>query len=331
MFMIAKKKRFSLLLILLAIVSFFNINAYKVSANSDDLYLGGMPAGFSLCTRGATVVGLCDVITEKGLCSPSKNSGIIVGDVILYIDEFEINNAVDIEKALKSGDTKMITISRENELILEKITPAKDMGGHYKLGIFVRDDVSGIGTITYIKGNKFASLGHPVLDDKGNLLKITGGCLYSCNITGFIKGERGKAGELRGVFLRNKGVGVIQKNVDVGVFGELNRNFDKSNLTKIEAGQAKMGNATIYSTVDGKSAKEYDISIIKVDSNLPTKNFVIKINDEELLSTTGGIVQGMSGSPIVQNGKLVGAVTHVFINDPTRGFGISIDNMINNK
>ncbi len=328
-FMIVKKRK-TFILILLAFLMLFSIQSTRTYAYSEEIFLGGMPAGFSLYTRGAIVVGVCDVITENGLISPSKNAGIEVGDIILYIDEIEINNAIDIERALKTNQTKMVTISRNNELILEKIIPAKDINGHYKLGVFVRDDVSGIGTITYIKGNSFGSLGHPILDDRGNLLDITGGKLYNCNITGYVKGERGKAGELRGVFLRNKSVGEIDLNTNVGVFGKLNSNFDKSSLVKVKLGHAKMGDAKIFSTINGSAPKEYSISIIKVDNNIDTKNFVVKITDPDLTDCTAGIVQGMSGSPIVQDGKLVGAITHVFINDPTRGFGISIDKMFNN-
>ncbi len=327
--MINKKRKYSILLLLLAIITFFSAGYSKAYAKSNQVYLGGMPAGFSLFTRGATVVGLCDVVTENGLISPSKNVGICVGDTILYIDEYEINNALDIEKALETGGTKLLTLSRNDELILEKVSTVKDMSGHNKLGVFVRDDVSGIGTITFINGDRFASLGHPVLDESGELLKITGGKLYNCNITGRVKGERGKAGELRGLFIRSKEIACIEKNQEVGVFGKLNSSFDRSNLTKIEIGQAHMGNASIFSTIDGKSPKEYSISIVKVDNNSETKNFVVKITDSELISSTGGIVQGMSGSPIVQDGKLVGAITHVFINDPTRGFGVAISNMLN--
>ncbi len=328
--MIKKKRSFALLCVLLAIISIFNIKVFTTKASVDEVYLGGMPAGFSIYTRGATVVGLCDVITENGLVSPAKDCEINVGDIILYIDEFEINNALDIEKALKSEGKKFVTINRAGELIVENITPAKDLSGHNKLGVFVRDEVSGIGTITYIKGNKFASLGHPVLSDDGKNLNITGGNLFSCNITGYVKGERGKAGELRGVFLRNNSIAKIEKNLDVGVYGTLDDKFDKTSLRKIEIGNAKMGDAIIYSTIDGSEPKEYSISIIKVDKELSTKNFVVKITDKQLISETGGIVQGMSGSPIVQDGKLVGAITHVFINDSTRGFGVAIENMLVN-
>jgi stage IV sporulation protein B len=143
-----------------------------------------------------------------------------------------------------------------------------------------------------------------------------------------VKGERGAAGELKGVFLRDNPIGKIEKNTSSGVYGSVTNKQIIDKLIKIETGEAKVGSAKIVSTVEGKESKEYDISIVKCDFLGENKNFVIKIADEELLDITGGIVQGMSGSPIIQNGKLVGAVTHVFINDPTRGFGISINNMI---
>ena len=201
---------------------------------------------------------------------------------------------------------------------------------YYKLGILIRDGVSGIGTITFIKENRIAALGHPILNDNNSLVEIIGGNVYTCNITGCVKGERGKAGELKGNFIRISPFACIEKNLLCGVYGCLNDNFDYKTLKKVKIGEAVPGEASIYSTTTGNLPKEYSISIIKVDNNEDYKNFVIKVTDKELLNTTGGIVQGMSGSPIVQNGKLVGAVTHVFLNDPTRGFGIKIDKMINN-
>ena len=325
------KKLFNFLIFTFLFVSILSIPIKPVSATTDKIYLGGVPAGFSLYTRGAKVVGLCDVITENGLKSPAKDSEIKMGDVILSIGEYEINKASDIEKAIKNPNCKTITINRNGEIISEKIIPVKDMSGNYRLGVFVKENVDGIGTITFIKGNRFASLGHPVMDESNNILNISGGDLYECNITGCVKGERGKAGELRGVFTSKNKIATIDKNTNVGVYGYIDTNFIKEfSLVEIELGDAKVGNAKIYSTILGDQPKEYDISIIKIDNNCKTKNFVIKINDEQLLEFTGGIVQGMSGSPIIQNGKLVGAVTHVFVNDPSRGFGIDIDNMINN-
>ena len=325
------KKKISLfcLLISLLLLSFSSVSTVYAVAE-DQVYLGGMPAGFTLSTRGAYVVGVCDVVTENGIVSPSKDSDIRVGDVILYIDGYAINNSSDIETGISGRDCVTAEIVRDGDNVKKLLKPVIDMSGHYKIGVFVKDSVSGIGTVTFIKGNRFASLGHPVINDNNEIIKITGGEVFDCRVTGVVKGERGKAGELKGVFLKNNSIATIDKNLESGVYGKLKGDFDYSILKKIEIGTAEIGSASIYSTINGVVPKEYKISIVKTDNFSETKNFVIKIDDENLLNETGGIVQGMSGSPIVQGGKLVGAVTHVFINDPTRGFGISINNMIDN-
>ncbi len=323
-----KKRLICIICLLLLSVSFFS-NIGQVYADNF-VYLGGFPAGFSITTKGAHVVGLCDVITTNGIISPSKNAELKSGDVIINLDGKEVNCAKDIENILKSENQIFIEIKRQGELIKKLITPAKDLSGAYKLGIFIKDDVCGIGTVTYVNGGRLASLGHPVIDDNGQPLDIINGFVYPCNITGYIKGEKGKAGELRGVFLKENELSYIDKNLESGVFGNISQNLNIDQYKKIELGSAKIGEATIFTTIDGKIPKEYKISIVKVDTHDTNKNFVIKITDKELLESTGGIIQGMSGSPIVQNNKLVGAVTHVFVNDPTRGFGISITNMINN-
>ena len=322
------KKRILCLILLLC--SIFTIFDTKTVFANEQIYLGGMPAGFSIETKGASVVGLSDVVTLEGIKSPSKDAGIQIGDIIISIDNQEVHNASELAKCLTDGNEKLISIKRKGEINVLTIKPEKDVSGLYKIGVLIRENINGIGTITYIQGNKFASLGHPIVDESGCLLEIVSGNLFKCNITGCIKGERGKAGELRGVFQKSKSIGNFAKNTDCGVFGKVDVNeIDYNKLIKVEKGRACIGNASIYSTVYGDTPKEYSISIIKVDENLGTKNFVIKITDKELLEITNGIVQGMSGSPIVQNGKLVGAVTHVFTNDPTRGFGVSIDNMLN--
>ena len=321
-----KLKLFSFIIALFVLFSFGNV---KTAYADETIYLVGMTAGFSLYTNGAEIIGVCDVITDKGLISPAKEIGIKEGDIIVKIDGNEINNAKDIDNAIKNGGNLLIEYKRCGQSVLKQIKAVKDINGHYKLGVFIRDSINGIGTITYIKGKRFASLGHPIVDENGGEIEICGGKLYNCSITGCAKGERGKVGELKGAFIKNNPIANIEKNLDCGVYGDITNIYDTSNLMKIDIGNATMGDAYIYSTIDGNLPQKYSISIVKVD-DVGNKNFVVKITDKTLLKETGGIVQGMSGSPIVQNDKLVGAITHVFINDPTRGFGIKIDNMINN-
>ncbi len=325
------KKKLLFLICSLFVVCAFILPTKRVNAYSDKIYLGGMPAGFSLEVRGANVVGLTDVITSEGLKSPAKEAGIVVGDVILSINGNEVNNANDIAFNIRDGVKKILEVKRGEDLLNITVTPARDLTRHYKLGVFIRDNVNGIGTISFFKGNTFASLGHPVIDENGNILQAVGGQLYKSDINGYKKGERGAPGELHGMIIRTDKLGNITKNQINGVYGTIDEGaVDFSKLIEIEKGVAEMGKAYIYTTIDGDTPEKYEISIVKIDQNESVKNYVIKINDKRLLSSTGGIVQGMSGSPIVQNGKLVGAVTHVFINDPTRGFGISIENMLNN-
>lgn len=294
----------------------------------EKIYLGGMPAGFVLSTCGVEVVGVCDVITDNGAVCPSKVADIKIGDIILKINNDDINSMADIEKAINANDSVVLRIRRGKSELIKNVFPAKDMSGKYRLGVFIKDSVSGIGTVTFIKGDRFASLGHPIVDHTGKIIPTSGGSVYSCTISGCVKGARGKAGELKGVFLRKNPMFSIEKNLNTGVYGKvINKDIE---LKEIELGKATMGDAQIVSTINTDGAKYYNISIVKVDENCDTKNFVIKICDKELLEATGGIIQGMSGSPIIQNGKLVGAVTHVFLNDPTRGFGIDIAKMINN-
>ncbi len=327
----SKKVKFlSIVMALFTIMAIFSFSTKTVKADERTVYLGGFPAGFSLATRGANIVGICDVVTKNGVESPSKNADIRVGDVILSIDNKDVNNAEDVGMAIKNKDKVLINVKRYGEILSKYVYPARDLSGDNKLGVFIKDDICGIGTVTYIDGKRFASLGHPVINEDGSLLEILAGNVFDCSITGCVKGERGKAGELRGVFLKSNPIALIDKNSCYGVYGNVSDNFNNENLTEISLGVAQVGDADIYTTINGKAPEKYSISIIKIDNDNGSKNFVIRINDKKLLEKTNGIVQGMSGSPIIQNGKLVGAVTHVFINDPTRGFGLSIYNMINN-
>ncbi len=324
-----KKRLFLIFSIFFILSILFVPNANISYANEDYVYLGGNSAGFSLTTRGAYVLGVGEVIAKNGSISPAKDAGIMSGDIILTINENEVNTASDIEENIENYNIVDLTIKRDDEIIYKKVAPVKDLSGKKKLGLFIRDSINGIGTLTFIKNRKFASLGHPIVCDNGEILEIIDGRLYNCNITSIKKGIKNIPGELSGVFNKDKIVGKINKNKISGVYGEISDRYDLSKHKKILVGEAKMGKAKIVSTINGETPKEYNISIIKTDEGVAdSKNFVVKITDKNLLEKTGGIVQGMSGSPIIQEGKIVGAITHVFINDPTRGYGISINNML---
>ena len=338
-FMLSMKKIFGRLFVTLCAV-LCCIVALSGSAvvQPQELYLGGFPAGFVLETTTVEVVGMCDVMTESGLKSPARDGGIKTGDIIKKINNKEVTSSEEVTEMLSAKGLKRadVCVERGGEEILLSIVPVKDVTtGKMRVGVLVRDSLSGVGTVTYIDktNNKFGSLGHPVTDASGKITRINGGTLYGCIIYDVKKGVRGTPGELKGAFENNKIIGSAALNSKSGVFGKLSENCDLSGLTRIEKGDIDSvtpGKAVIYSTVASNKTECYDISIVKVDkNNKDNRNFVIKIEDDDLISKTGGIVQGMSGSPIVQNGKLIGAVTHVFINDPTRGYGISVENMMN--
>ena len=321
-------KKFLVFFISIIFCCIFTNSTFIAYADDNEVILGGFTAGFSVKTKGVGVIGLCDVITEDGIKTPSKDANLCVGDIILSINGVEVRDAEDISREIQDGKLKILSIKRCDYYLETIVVPIKDINGIYKIGVYLRDDICGIGTITFIKNGKYASLGHPILDEDGKLLSFVDGTLSECNITGCVKGERGKAGELRGVFLKTPSIGNVIKNTDSGVYGNMNKNYlENLPKEKISIGDAKIGNAKIVSTVSD-TKKSYDVSIVKIDKYRETRNFVIKIEDDELLGLTGGIVQGMSGSPIIQDGRLVGAITHVFINDPTRGFGISVSNML---
>ena len=316
---------------------FFNrFETLPVSADSAIVYVGGMSAGFTLKSGEPQIVGLCEVITENGVLSPAANVGLRTGDRIIKVAGIKVESIEELNEIVNKSQGKSLVfeINRGKETLSLSIQPVKDkVSNKYKIGILARDSVSGIGTVTYINKNngRFGSLGHSVFGENKTPLKISDGVVYECSIIGIQKGVRGKAGELRGMFISDKQLGTAEKLCDCGIFGQVSNDFDYTGLTPIIADSANVipGSAYIYSTVDGLKPQKYEIEIVKVDKdNKDNKNYVIKITDDDLIGETGGIVQGMSGSPILQNGKLVGAVTHVFLNDPTRGYGIDIQAMM---
>lgn len=335
--MFYKKKSLKALVSFVAVIlcAFFFVPIGASADTGEGLYLGGFPAGFVLGTTKVEVVGLCEVLTKDGTCSPAGEAGIKAGDVIDKINGENVRKTSDINEIIAKEYKKYeIEVLRGGERLNLPISPVCDKAsGGKRIGVLVKDSLNGVGTVTYIDktNNKFASLGHPVTDESNKVLEIYGGTVYNSLIYDVKKGVRGTPGELRGAF-ETSVIGKAEINCPCGVYGKLAENYNCSKLIKTSTASldsVSIGAAYIYSTVYGKDAEMYKISIVKVDkSNKDNRNFVIKVEDKKLLELTGGIVQGMSGSPIVQNGKLIGAVTHVFINDPTRGYGIGIDKMM---
>lgn len=300
-----------------------------------ELYPGGMPFGAKIISQGLTVVKFTD--TEGQNASSAYLAGIRQGDLITKINNSDIYTIEDFLKEVNknNGNQMVFTVIRNDKELTFNVTPkySKD-DGKYKTGIWVKDSTSGIGTITYInpKTGEFGGLGHAICDSTtGKIIKLNRGIVMDVSINGVVKGQVGNAGELKGSF-ESKKIGNLSKNTECGVFGVLAQNSIEPQRQPIKVGtkeEITEGDAYILCTLDKGKPQKYSIEISNIDkSNSSTKNFRIKITDKELINRSGGIVQGMSGSPIIQNGKLVGAVTHVLINDPTCGYGIFIENML---
>lgn len=297
----------------------------------------GTPFGVKIFTQGVLVVGVSDVKSEKGLLSPAKNSGIKKGDVILTVNKKPVNSNEDLFNLVEncSGAVLNFEILRNNLKFNIDVEPVKDLlNGTYKLGAWVRDSSAGIGTLTFHspQTNIFGGLGHGICDiDTGELLPLSHGDIVRASINGIIKGRKGIPGELKGYFIETDAIGSLLKNTNYGVYGILNDSIVETMPVPVVPKQdVKLGPAQIATTIDGIAPKYYSINIqdINYSENTPCKNMVIKITDDALLCKTGGIIQGMSGSPIIQDGKLIGAITHVFVNDPTKGYAIFAENMV---
>ncbi len=299
----------------------------------------GNPFGVKIFTQGVMIVGISDIKTDDAVVNPAKAAGLKKGDIILSINSQEVESNEDILNIVKQSEGNQLSINvRRNNLVFDvKLTPVKSsLDQTYKVGLWVRDSSAGIGTMTFFdpNTNTFAGLGHGICDiDTGELLPLSHGDIMRADINGVIKGEKGSPGELRGCFTNNEVIGTLKSNSFAGVKGVLNDcPTNNAPLDIAMKQEVKEGQAKILTTVSQDGPKYYDIEILSINynENLPSKNMVISITDEELLEITGGIVQGMSGSPIIQNEKIVGAVTHVFVNEPKKGYGIFIENMLSN-
>lgn len=326
---------------LLGIVPLKSISVKSIPTEIS-LYPGGQPVGVRLNTKGVLVVALSDIETEKGKdTSPGALSGLQVGDSITKIDDTPINSAEQVSTLVNNseGNEITLTIERKGNEITKKIKPVKSSkDDKFKIGLWIRDSTAGVGTLTFYDeaSKKFAALGHPITDsDTGTTLSISSGEIISSSIVSVRKGTRGNPGELKGIFVNeDTSLGDISKNTECGIFGSTNKELINKKFKKpmkiALRNEIKEGPAKIITTVDGEEPKFYNIEIEKLlQQETPgPKSMIIKVVDSELLQKTGGIVQGMSGSPIIQNDKIVGAVTHVLINKPDTGYGIYIEWML---
>lgn len=313
----------------------------KPVSNDTILYPGGQPVGVKLNTKGVLVVALSDVKTEKGkMTSPASAAGIQIGDNIIKINDCDIKDAEQTQSEINRSEGKdiKVLIERKGQKLEKTIKPIKGLeDNNYKIGLWIRDSTAGVGTLTFYdeKSGMFAALGHPITDvDTGTILSINSGEIVSSSIVSVKKGIKGNPGELKGIFVNeDTTLGNIYKNTECGVFGKGNNQLKNKHHKPMKVGlrnEIKEGPAKILTTINGEEPKYYDIEIEKLlsqDSPGP-KSMVIKVTDPKLIEKTGGIVQGMSGSPIIQDNKIVGAVTHVLINKPDVGYGIYIEWML---
>lgn len=313
-----------------------NSNAKSSQIPETYVYLGGYPIGLKLYADGVIVVGTEVVDTANGNVNPAEKAGLEIGDIIKKVNGNEVAKNSDVSDIIEksAGEEIHFVIKRgekESGVVFRAEFSVSE--NKYKAGIWIRDSSAGIGTVTFCtQDGYFASLGHAVCDiDTKATLPISEGECCEAKITGYIKVENGTAGELCG-FLENKRTGYVYSNEEKGVYGSFDKvPNDKTLLPIARKNEVKTGEAEIYTTVQDGVIEKYTVNIERVDKHsADNKNLTVKVTDAELIRRTGGIIQGMSGSPIVQNGKIVGAVTHVFLNESTGGYGIFAETMLDN-
>ena len=299
----------------------------------------GGAVGISLQAEGVMVIGIPETTKDGKAASPAKNAGLMPGDIIKKIGRVSIGSRADLKTALEKlsdGPVKIELVRSGNQLILE-LVPYRDETGGFELGISMRDGIAGIGTLTFYdpETGYYGALGHSINDaETGNLMPLKNGSISQAAIADVMPGEAGAPGQLYGVFDIDRSIGSVTVNSPSGIFGVLKKAHAPANAKALPAAsdsEIHTGPAKILSNVSGSDIGEYDIEISRVYTGNEAigRNMMITVTDPRLIAVTGGIVQGMSGSPIIQDGKIVGAVTHVLINNPKKGYGISIEKMLN--
>lgn len=332
-------------LTLALLLCFFNCGVHVIGTAPDDsaflsasakplrLVPGGIPFGVKMETDGVLVVGFSKIGTKE---SPAEACGIMRGDVIKSLDGKSVTSCHTLVSLIEASQGKPLTVAlvRNGKHLTKQLTARSDGGGVFRAGLKVKDGAAGIGTVTAIDPDTmtFLGLGHGICDsDTGVLMPLKSGRIYDVSVSSVQKGAQGAPGEIKGYFSSDE-TGVLLNNTPYGVTGKWNgKCLDHISPMEVASrSEIVTGKATVICTLSDNVRREYEIRLLKVTSpNGKDKNFVIEVIDEALLSESGGIVQGMSGSPIIQNGKIIGAVTHVMVGEPTKGYGIFIDNMLN--
>ena len=325
-------------------VNLFGLKIKEISVNvienTEVVPLGNI-VGLKLYTSGVLVVGMSEISgKDSNKYRPYETSEIKEGDMIVEIDKKTVTSTNELIKCVNSSNGKEIEITfvRDGKVLETSITPVKTKNNNYKLGLWVRDTAAGVGTVTFYdpETGSFASLGHGIVDsDTEKLVDISTGEFTTTEIVSITKGENGNPGRIQGTIDGQTKIGTIYKNTPFGVYGKLTNisalNIDKNKKVEVALrDEIKTGKASIICTLENNVRKEYEVEVQKIylNNNIDNKSMLIKVTDKELLEKTGGIIQGMSGSPILQNGKLIGALTHVLVSDTTKGYGVFAELMV---
>ena len=319
------KNNILLLLLLISIPHF-------VLAYSDYIIPGGENIGISLNSNGVIIVGTYDISGNN----PAKESGLNNGDKIIKINDSNtpsIESMLNVIENIQDKSNIKVTYKRGNKEYETKLNLIKDTNNVYKTGLYVKDSITGVGTLTFIDPNTkfFGALGHEIIEkNTGQKLEIKDGTIYSSEVTGITKSSIGSPGEKNARYDSTNTFGNVLENTTSGIFGKYTKDLPNKKLYKVATPEeTTVGEATLLTVIEDSKVEEFKINIIKVNSNIESsKNILFEVTDENLLKLTGGIVQGMSGSPIIQNNSIVGAVTHVVVDDPTKGYGTFITKML---
>lgn len=313
------------------------VSASHITAKTETMrtvQLGGDVFGIKLFSDGVIVAALSEIYADGGLKCPASEAGIQPGDYILSVNGNNVETNAALSAVLSENETNTLTLRRGTETFTAQVTSVL-CEGSYKAGMWVRDSAAGIGTVTFYTedGKAFGALGHGICDaDTRNVLEIRSGEPAAVSVCGIERGSSGRPGRLRGYFTGGKSLGTLTQNTELGLYGKLSAPHEGETVEVLPRRNVHTGAVQIAATIDDEGMRLFDAELERVstDGKQETRTLVLHVTDPELLARTGGIVQGMSGCPILQDGKLVGAVTHVFVDDATRGYGIFAETMLEN-